>query len=50
VRLEQTYRRLDEARYAYAAPMFGYDEVLEVSPDGFVIDYPGLWRSVAQLG
>jgi hypothetical protein len=50
MRLEQTYRRLDEARYAYAAPMFGYDEILEVSPDGFVIDYPGLWRSVAQLG
>lgn len=50
VRLEQTYRRLDEARYAYAAPMFGYDEILEVSPDGFVVDYPGLWRSVAHPG
>lgn len=47
-RLEQTYRRLDEARYAYAAPVFGYDAVLTVSPAGFVLDYPGLWRSAAQ--
>ncbi|MER9300131.1 putative glycolipid-binding domain-containing protein [Mesorhizobium sp. M0621] len=45
VRLDQTYRRLDTVRYAYAAPMFGYDEVLEVSPHGFVVDYPGLWRA-----
>ena len=43
--LEQTYRRIDECRYAYDAPMFGYDAVLEVSPTGFVVDYPGLWRS-----
>lgn len=50
VRLEQTYRRLDETRYAYAAPMFGYDEVLEVSPAGFAVDYPGLWRDAARLG
>jgi hypothetical protein len=49
VRLEQTYRRLDEARYAYAAPMFGYDEILKVSPAGFVFDYPGLWRGAAHL-
>ncbi|MER8463681.1 putative glycolipid-binding domain-containing protein [Mesorhizobium sp. M1409] len=50
VRLEQSYRRLDEARYAYAAPMFGYDKVLEVSPRGFVVDYPGLWTSSAASG
>ncbi|TGQ46046.1 hypothetical protein EN859_006150 [Mesorhizobium sp. M00.F.Ca.ET.216.01.1.1] len=50
VRLEQTYRRLDEARYAYAALMFGYDEIMEVSPSGFIVDYPGLWKSVAQSG
>jgi hypothetical protein len=35
-------------RYAYAAPMFGYDEVLDVSLYGFVVDYPGLWRAIAQ--
>ncbi|RWC44640.1 putative glycolipid-binding domain-containing protein [Mesorhizobium sp.] len=50
VRLDQTYRRLETVRYAYAAPMFGYDEILDVSPRGFVVDYPGLWRSVAASG
>ncbi|WP_352727989.1 putative glycolipid-binding domain-containing protein [Mesorhizobium sp. M0276] len=49
-RLEQSYRRLDEARYAYVAPMFGYDGVLQVSPCGFVVDYPGLWASSAASG
>ncbi|MEI9420096.1 putative glycolipid-binding domain-containing protein [Mesorhizobium sp. Cs1299R1N1] len=49
-RLEQTYRRLDETRYAYAAPLFGYDEILGVSPHGFVVDYPGLWISVTASG
>lgn len=48
VPLEQTYRRLDERRYAYSAPVYGYDEILDVSPHGFVVDYPGLWRAVAQ--
>ncbi|MGX8011797.1 putative glycolipid-binding domain-containing protein [Mesorhizobium sp. ORM8.1] len=47
MRLDQTYQRLDEQRYAYAAPTFGYDAVLEVSAHGFVLDYPGLWRSAA---
>lgn len=47
VRLDQTYRRLDESRYAYAASAFGYEAVLTVSPVGFVLDYPGLWRSAA---
>ncbi|RUU06397.1 hypothetical protein EOD23_13930 [Mesorhizobium sp. USDA-HM6] len=46
-RLDQTYRRLDDNRYAYAAPTFGYDEVLEVAPSGFVVDYPGLWKAIA---
>nr|WP_246672625.1 putative glycolipid-binding domain-containing protein [Mesorhizobium sp. B2-3-11] len=50
VRLEQTYRRLDETRYAYAAPLFSYDEILGVSPHGFVVDYPGLWTSVTASG
>jgi hypothetical protein len=30
--------------------MFGYDAVLEVSPAGFVLDYPGLWMCVARPG
>jgi len=50
VLLEQSYRRLDGTRYAYTAPMFGYDEILGVSPHGFVVDYPGLWTNVAASG
>ncbi|MDX8538056.1 putative glycolipid-binding domain-containing protein [Mesorhizobium abyssinicae] len=49
MRLEQSYRRLDDTRYGYDAPMFGYNAILEVSPAGFVLDYPGLWRSAARL-
>jgi hypothetical protein len=44
-RLEQTYRRIDETRYHYVARRYDYDDVLVVSPDGFVIDYPRLWRA-----
>ena len=44
-RLEQTYRRLDARRYAYAAPAYGYDDVLTVADCGFVLDYPGLWTA-----
>ena len=40
-RLEQTYARVDEARYAYSG--YGYADTLEVSPSGFVTRYPGLW-------
>ena len=47
IRLDQTYRRLNETRYAYEGPMFGYAETLEVSPVGFVLDYPKLWKAVA---
>jgi uncharacterized protein len=43
-RLEQHYRRIDETRYDYAGSAFGYHEVLEVTGEGFVIDYPKLWR------
>ncbi|WP_292589521.1 hypothetical protein [Mesorhizobium sp.] len=32
------WRRLDQE---------GHDAVLTVSPAGFVVDYPGLWRSSA---
>lgn len=46
-RLEQSYQRLDEGRYAYAAPMFGYNDILVVSAAGFVVSYPGLWTSTA---
>jgi len=46
-RLDQTYCRLDNNRYAYAAPKFGYDQVLEVLPSGFIVDYPGVWKAIA---
>lgn len=42
--LKQTYERLDETRYRYTSPAYGYDETLEVSAFGFVTNYPGLWR------
>jgi uncharacterized protein len=44
-RLEQTYRRLDATKYNYIANVYGYDDVLEVSEHGFVLDYPGLWKA-----
>lgn len=48
-RLEQRYRRLDATRFDYRSPHHGYAAVLEVSPAGFVIDYPGLWRGAVTL-
>lgn len=43
-RLEQTYERIGEGRYAYSAPLYRYEEVLEVSETGFVTNYPKLWH------
>ena len=42
--LPQSYARLDDTRYRYAAPSVPYEGVLEVGGDGFIADYPGLWR------
>lgn len=47
MRLDQIYRRLDRTRYAYRSPRFGYDETLQVSEEGFVLDYPQLWATAA---
>jgi len=44
-RLDQTYQRLDGHRYRYTAPAYGYDDVLTVSPEGFVTTYPALWEA-----
>jgi hypothetical protein len=46
-RLEQRYRRLPDdptgdARYAYAAPRFGYTGELRYEAVGLLLDYPGL--------
>lgn len=43
--LEQRYRRLPGDAYAYEAPAFGYAANLEVSPEGLVTRYPGLWEA-----
>jgi hypothetical protein len=44
-RLNQRYERRAERAYWYAAPSFGYAQLLEVDRAGFVTDYPGLWVS-----
>jgi hypothetical protein len=46
MRLDQIYRRLDSTHYAYQSPIHGYAATLEVSPAGFVLDYPQLWKAV----
>jgi hypothetical protein len=46
-RLEQTYRRLDASRYAYTASAYQSEEVIDVSANGFVVDYPKLWKATA---
>ena len=43
--LRQRYRRTSQTVYAYAAPDHGFAEALTVSSEGFVLDYPGLWRA-----
>jgi hypothetical protein len=42
--LHQSYERLTESAYRYAAPSVAYEGILEVGADGFVGHYPGLWR------
>lgn len=41
----QRYERRGEGTYAYEAKRFDYAEVLGVTADGFVSDYPRLWRA-----
>jgi hypothetical protein len=43
--LEQRYERRGESTYWYEAPGPGYSGMLEVTPDGFIRRYPGLWES-----
>jgi uncharacterized protein len=43
VELPQHYRCESPTRYRYDSPTTGYHETLELSPSGFVRDYPGLW-------
>ena len=43
--LVQRYERRSDTTYWYEAPRFGYAELLEVDPVGFVRRYPGLWEA-----
>lgn len=43
--LPQRYERRAEAEYWYEAPRFDYAVLLEVSPTGFILRYPGLWEA-----
>ena len=43
--LRQRYRRTSQASYDYAAPDLPFAGILTVSPEGFVLDYAGLWRA-----
>jgi hypothetical protein len=43
----QRYTRLDDGQsYRYESLESGFTAVLPVDDDGFVIDYPGIWRRV----
>jgi hypothetical protein len=42
--LEQTYTRLAELTYLYESAGGAFMRELTVNGDGFVVDYPGLWR------
>jgi hypothetical protein len=44
-RLRQRYERRGETGWWYESPDAEYAALLQVNPDGFVVDYPGLWRS-----
>ncbi|HYG69588.1 MAG TPA: putative glycolipid-binding domain-containing protein [Anaeromyxobacteraceae bacterium] len=42
--LEQRYERRSATTWWYEAPRFGYSALLELTPDGLVRRYPGLWE------
>ena len=43
--LRQRYRRTSQGTYDYSAPDLPFAGILTVNPEGFVIDYAGLWRA-----
>ncbi|MBV9287346.1 MAG: putative glycolipid-binding domain-containing protein [Hyphomicrobiales bacterium] len=45
--LPQVYERIGETTYKYIAATIPYEATLEVSADGFIADYPGLWTREA---
>lgn len=47
VYLHQIYKRTGEQTYDYDSPSYGYSETLTIAENGFVADYPGLWRAIS---
>ena len=43
--LRQRYRRTSKTTYDYEAPELPFAGILTVNPEGFVLDYAGLWRA-----
>ena len=46
-RLEQTYERIEDARYDYVSPAFDFRAILSYDRFGLVLDYPGIAVRVA---
>lgn len=46
LKLPQTYCRVGRTECEYTAPTVGYSGTLEISTDGAVINYPGLFEQV----
>ena len=46
--LEQVYERQADRTYAYEAPRFHYNAVLDVDSTGFVRRYPRLWEAATE--
>lgn len=47
-RLEQRYTRISESQYRYESAGGQFVRELTVSADGFVQEYPGLWRAESE--
>jgi hypothetical protein len=47
--ITQTYERVSAGTYRYVTAAGVFDRRLTVRPDGFVVDYPGLWRAEATV-
>ena len=45
--LQQLYRRLDPSTYRYESAGGEFVADLQVDPNGFVLDYPGIWKAEA---
>jgi hypothetical protein len=47
--LEQVYTRLDSNHYRYESSDGAFRRELLTSPEGFVLEYPDYWRTVAHM-